>query len=151
MTELRFVDSNVLVYRHARDETAKRKRADSILGALWRERIGRVSDQVLHEFYVVATRKIARPVAPEVARKEVRLLERWSPIPGSAALRESAWRLEDRFGLSWWDALIVAAAQAAKCRYLLSEDFGDGQDYEGVLVIDPFSRDPAELGLDLRD
>ncbi len=149
MTELRFVDSNVLVYRHDRDESAKRVRANAVLEALWSGRLGRVSDQVLHEFYVVATRKLARPVPRDVARKEVQLLERWRPIQSTAALRENAWRLEDRFALSWWDALIVAAAQTAGCRYLLSEDLGDGQDYEGVLVLDPFARDPAELGLDL--
>lgn len=135
---LRFVDSNVLVYRHDADTPRKQRVATDLLADLWRTRAGRVSDQVLHEFYVVATRKLKRPVPVDAARAEVRLLEAWQPIRSGPGLRERAFRLEDRFRLSWWDALVVAAAQQAGCAELLSEDLGDGADYDGVVVVDPF-------------
>lgn len=142
MTALHFVDSNILVYRHDRDEAEKQARAHALLKQLWQQRTGRVSAQVLHEFYVVATRKLATPIPRTLARAEVRQLSLWQPIPSSPALRDAAWDIEDRFGLSWWDALIVAAAQAAGCQTLLTEDLQDGLDLDGLQVRNPFLHDP---------
>jgi predicted nucleic acid-binding protein len=144
-----FVDSNILVYRHDRDEATKQRAAQQLLERLWKTRSGRVSDQVLHEFYVVATRKLAKPVPLATARAEVRQLETWRPIASSPALREAAFELEDRFSLSWWDALIVAAAMEAGCVTLLSEDLQDGLDVDGLLVRNPFAHADAlaDLGL----
>jgi predicted nucleic acid-binding protein len=151
MTGHHFVDSNVLVYRHDADEPAKQERARAVLESLWRTRAGRLSTQVLHEFYVTATRKLATPVPCAVARQEIRLLTSWKPVALTVALSEQAWRVEDRFGLSWWDSLIVAAARQANCAYLLTEDLQDGQDLDGLLVVNPFSRpslnDLAAYGL----
>lgn len=147
MTDLHFVDSNVLVYRHDRDEREKQAKAQEVMEVLWRGRTGRLSDQVLHEFYVISTKKLATPVHREVARREVRQLQTWRPVPATADLRERAWEIEDRFGLSWWDSLIVAAAQQAGCRYLLSEDLQDGQHVTGLLIVNPFAHDLDEIGL----
>jgi len=62
------------------------------------------------------------------------------------AVIEGGWLVQDRFGLSFWDALIVSSAQAAECGYLLSEDFQDGQDFGGVRVVSPFgTRQPADI------
>lgn len=71
----------------------------------------------------------------------------WRPIPASNELLERAFQVEDRFGLSLWDGLIVAAAQVAGCRYLLTEDLQDSQELDGLLVVDPFRHDARELGL----
>ena len=147
MTGLHFVDANVLIYRHDRDSPAKQARASVVLEALWRGRSGRVSVQVLHEFYVVATRKLAVPVSREVARREVRQLHAWAPVALDASVREAAWAVEDRFRLSWWDALIVAAAQVAGCHRLLTEDLQDGQDFDGLVVMNPFTRPLTSLNL----
>jgi predicted nucleic acid-binding protein len=78
----------------------------------------------------------------------VRDLTAWQPVAADLALLERAWRLEARYSLSWWDALIVAAAQAGGCRALLTEDLQHGQMFGAVGVIDPFAspeRPPAEL------
>jgi predicted nucleic acid-binding protein len=103
--------------------------------------------QVLSEFYVVSTRKLATPLAREIARAEVRQLETWGPVALSAPVRERARLLEDRYLLSWWDALIVAAAAQAGCGLLLTEDLHDGQDFDGVTVVNPFTHDLADLDL----
>jgi len=105
---------------------------------LWTSRRGRVSFQVLGEFYVNAVRK--RPAAREEARAEVRDLLAWNPIATNAALLKRGWELQDRYQLSYWDALMVAAAQAAFCRYLLNEDLPAGQKLDGIEVVNPFLR-----------
>jgi predicted nucleic acid-binding protein len=147
MTALHFVDSNVLVYRHDRDDRPRQSRARAVLEALWHSRTGRVSDQVLHEFYVVATRKLAKPVPRDVARQEVRLLMAWQPVATTQAVRERAWDLEDREALSWWDALILAAAQIAGCTILFSEDLQHGRELDGLRIVNPFLGQLEALGL----
>src|SRR6266704_2926587 len=56
-----------------------------------------------------------------------------------------SWKIQDRYQLSFWDSLIVAAAKSASCRFLLTEDLQPGQDFDGLLVVNPFLRDPASL------
>ena len=82
------------------------------------------------------------PPARDAIRREVRDLIIWDPIPANANLLERAWAIQDRYGFSFWDCLIVAAAKAADCRYLLTEDLQTGQKIEGLLVINPFLREP---------
>jgi len=143
MTEPVFVDTNVLIY--ARDAAAgeKQSRAVRWMGHLWRAETGRVSVQVLQEYYVTVTRKLNPGLPEEEARKDVRDLMTWRPQAVGDAVLEGAWMIEDRFGLSFWDALIVAAAQVAGCRYLLTEDLQHGQELDGVVVQSPFLVDPA--------
>jgi predicted nucleic acid-binding protein len=62
-----------------------------------------------------------------------------------AALIESGWKLQDRYRLSYWDALIVAAAKVASCRYLLTEDLQTGQKLDGIEVVNPFLRGPESV------
>lgn len=145
MTAPYFVDSNVLAYQHDLDATEKRERANQVLEVLWKQRSGRVSVQVLSELYAVCTRKLS--VQPRVARRAVRALEAWAPVSLSADLRERSWRIEDRYGFSCWDALIVAAAQQANCRTLLTEDLQEGQDLDGLIVRNPFEHSLKTLGL----
>ncbi len=115
-----FVDSNVLLYAVDETDPDKQRVARNWRAELWKSRRGRVSFQVLGEFYVNAVRK--QPAAREEARAEVRDLLAWNPVVTDAALLERGWKLQDRYRLSYWDALIVAAAKAALCRYLLTED-----------------------------
>ncbi len=139
-----FVDTNVLVYARDRFASEKRTRAQEWLDHLWETRRGRVSFQVLNEFYAVATGKLRADVTTQDARKDVRNLLAWQPQLVDGDILEAAWGAQDRFGLAFWDALIVAAAQAASCRYLLTEDLQHGQELEGVKVISPFRTTPAE-------
>jgi predicted nucleic acid-binding protein len=133
-----FVDSNVFLYAADEADPNKQRIARQWREELWKSRRGRVSFQVLGEFYVNAVRK--RPAAREEARAEVRDLLAWNPVVTDAALLERGWKLQERYQLSYWDALIVAAANAASCRYLLTEDLQPGQRLDGVEVVNPFVR-----------
>ncbi len=133
-----FVDTNVLVYARDSSDPPKQARALEWMKHLWEAGTGRISVQVLEEFYVTTTRKLKPGLAPEDARADVRDLSVWRPVPIGETALEVAWTLEDRFALSFWDALIVAAAHVADCRHLLTEDLEAGVDYDGVRIVDPF-------------
>ncbi len=133
-----FVDANILIYSEDGADPPKQKMAITWLTALWQRGVGRLSTQVLNEFYVIATRKIKPPMPAGDARAEVRRYELWQPWQIDHATVESAWAVESRYGLHYWDSLVVAAAQHLGCRYLLSEDMGHEQHYGGVQVINPF-------------
>ena len=145
MSETVFVDTNVLLYARDASEPVKQPRAQAWLDALWEHQRGRLSHQVLNEYYVAATHKLQPGLDREAARADVRDLMAWRPIGIDSALLEDAWWLEARFGLSFWDSLGVAAARAAGCRYLLTEDLQHGQDLDGVAVVDPFAMEPQDL------
>ena len=138
-----FVDTNVLVYARDAGAGAKHLTAREWMTHLWATRAGRLSHQVLEELYVTVTAKLRPGMTAADARRDVRSLLAWQPVAVDAALFEGAWSLQDRFSLSWWDALIVTAAQAAECDVLLSEDLPDGQDFDGVRVMNPFRNRPG--------
>jgi predicted nucleic acid-binding protein len=71
----------------------------------------------------------------------------WQPVKVDGTILERGWKLQDRYQLSFWDALIVAAAKASGCRYLLTEDLQTHQDLDGILVISPFLTEPTSLSL----
>jgi predicted nucleic acid-binding protein len=140
-----FVDTNVLVYSRDASEPEKQRQAMSWLSHLWMERSGRLSFQVLQEFYVTVTEKLDPGLSPEDARGDVLSLLTWGPLPTSGEIMEGAWSIQDRFGLSWWDSLIVSAGRLADCRYLLTEDLQADQMFGDIQVIDPFMRSPNSL------
>jgi predicted nucleic acid-binding protein len=143
MTATVFVDTNVLLY--AFDQADPRKQAAARLwrAELWTTKRGRLSVQVLQEFYANVLRKW--PSAREQARAEIRNLSAWHPLAIDAELLERAWKLQDRYRLSFWDALIVAAAKSSACKFLLTEDLQPDQDLDGVIVVNPFLRDAASV------
>jgi predicted nucleic acid-binding protein len=140
-----FVDTNVLLYARDASEPDRQPRAREWLDLLWRERSGRLSLQVLTEYYQAVTRKLRPGLDRETARADVRDLSAWRPVRVDETVMEDAWRLEDRYGLSIWDALVVASARAAGCRHLLTEDLQHGQDLDGVIVVNPFRVPPGTL------
>jgi predicted nucleic acid-binding protein len=142
MTGRIFVDTNVLVYARDASEPEKQARAMEWMERLWRGRVGRTSYQVLSEFYVTVTAKLSPGMPAEDARRDVRALHAWQPLSIDAAVLEGAWAVQGRYGLSWWDSLVVAAAQVLECRWLLTEDLRHGQDLAGVRVVDPFRTSP---------
>lgn len=133
-----FVDANVLIYSEDARDPAKQQAALRWLDTLWQRGLGRLSSQTLSEFYVNATRKVRPPLAQGEARAKIRRFAAWQPWQIDQATMESAWAVESRFGLHFWDSLIVAAAQHLGCRYVLSEDLPHGQQYGSVQVISPF-------------
>jgi predicted nucleic acid-binding protein len=121
----------------------KHKAAGVWRDQLWESRLGRLSLQVLQEFYAKVARKWPASIAS--ARLEVLDLLAWQPVSVNDEILKSSWKIQDRFGVSFWDAMIVAAAKVAGCRYLLSEDFQTGIDLSGGKVINPFRSDPDEI------
>jgi predicted nucleic acid-binding protein len=143
MSGLVFVDTNVLLYAVDKSDQRKQESARAWREWLWETRRGRLSFQVLQEFYCNVRRKW--PNATEAARQEIGDLLRWKPISVNGPVLLSAWQLEDRYGFSFWDSLIVAAAKASLCGFLLSEDLQPGQNIDGLLVVNPFRTRPDQI------
>jgi predicted nucleic acid-binding protein len=143
MTAPVFVDTNVFLYALDQADLKKQAAARAWRSDLWKNRLGRISFQVLQEFYVKATQKW--PETRGDVRAEIKDLLTWQPVAIEAAILERGWKIQDRFQLSFWDALIVAAAKSIGCRYLLTEDLQTGQDLDGVLIVNPFLTDPTSL------
>jgi predicted nucleic acid-binding protein len=144
MTAPVFVDTNVFVYARDPRDAAKQARAEEWLAVLWRGFAGRTSIQVLSEYYNSVTRKLTPGVPPDEAWLDTRLLLAWDPHPVDAALLRRAREVEQRWQLSWWDGMVVAAAQLQGCGVLLTEDLQDGAVYGGVTVRSPFTLDVRE-------
>lgn len=140
-----FVDTNVLLYEWDGSDSNKQQRAIAWMGHLWVAETGRLSFQVLAEFYRGATQKLRPALSAPKAQSHVRTLFAWSPISIDLEIMEAAWRDQERYKLSWWDALIVAAAQRAGCRTLLSEDFQAGQQFGELTVVNPFAVAPPSV------
>ncbi|MBV8189406.1 MAG: PIN domain-containing protein [Alphaproteobacteria bacterium] len=137
MAARRFIDTNVLLYSislHPR-EAAKRQRAIALLAS---EDLA-LSAQVLQEFYVQATRSGRPDALPhDIASGLVRAWARFPVQEISLAIVTAALDIRARHGFSYWDAAIIAAAQALGCRELLSEDMSHGQRVGSVRIVDPF-------------
>lgn len=138
MTVPCFVDANVLVYAHNPAEELKCSVAKDLLQGLWSDLSGRTSVQALNEFYTTVTRKLSSPMGPDQAWAEVEEFFRWNPQQVDVALLRRGRQIEARYRLSWWDSLIVAAAQLQGCSLLYTEDLQHGAIFDGVRVVNPF-------------
>ncbi len=132
-----FVDTNILIYAHDIDAKEKHLIAKEILSELWTDRTGALSPQVLQEFYVNATRKIAKPLTKKLARSVVDAYAVWC-VDTTSAEMATAFRIEDAARISFWDALICASALKAGAGRILSEDLNSGQKIDGIRIEDPF-------------
>jgi predicted nucleic acid-binding protein len=135
-----FVDTNVLLYTLDTSNPGKHAAALRWRDALWVNQGGCLSWQVLNEFYTNAVRKLG---APQVkARTLVEAYATWPVVGFSLPLLQRAWHWTDRAGVTYWDALILAAAERGVCRWLLSEDFTHGRRYGAVQIVNPFLTEP---------
>ncbi len=139
MTAPVFVDTNVFLYARDAGEPAKQPRAIDWLEYLWREQLGRTSAQILSEYYVNVTRTLTPGLPPEEAWDDVQALLTWNPHPIDEAVLRRGREIERRYRLSWWDSLVVGAAQLQGCALLLTEDLQDGGVYGGVTARSPFT------------
>jgi predicted nucleic acid-binding protein len=139
MSELTFVDTNILVYVRDADQLRKRETAARCLQRLWQDRAGRLSVQVLSEYYVTLTQKLKPGLKADDAWDDVQALMSWAPQPIDCEVLNRAREIERRYRTSWWDATIVAAAQSQSCAILLSEDFQHGMVFGQVTVRNPFA------------
>ncbi|MFW5854445.1 MAG: PIN domain-containing protein [Thermodesulfobacteriota bacterium] len=137
-----FVDTNVLVYGRDAGEPEKQRQAAAWITYLWESRTGRLSIQVLQEFYSTVTTRLKPGLEPADARNDIRALFAWRPIPVNGDVIEGAWFIQGRFKLSWWDSLIVSAAQIGDCGYLLTEDLQADQMFGNVRILNPFLHSP---------
>jgi predicted nucleic acid-binding protein len=145
MSALVFVDTNVHLYTKDARDAAKQIRANEWLTWCWTQRAGRISTQVLNEYYNNAITKFKVVVTVEKAREQVRMLRLWQPPHLDTYTVDGAWAMQDKYKLSYWDALIMSSAQQQGCSYLLSEDMQHLQTYDTVQVINPFLMTPAEF------
>lgn len=139
MSELAFVDTNVFVYARDGRDAPRQQRAANWIAKLWQERCGRTSTQVLSEYYFTVTHKLTPRVALAEAWDDVRALLAWKPQSIDAAVLGRAREVEARWRLSWWDSMVVAAAQIQGCSLLLTEDLQDGALFGDVTVRSPFT------------
>jgi predicted nucleic acid-binding protein len=136
-----FVDTNILMYAHDGSAGAKHKRAKALVENLWRDRSGVVSTQVLQELCVNLRRKARRPLNLKATREIISDYLTWRVVVNNAESALEALDLEERYRISFWDALVIQAAQRAGAELIYSEDLSDGQEYGAVRVVNPFAED----------
>jgi predicted nucleic acid-binding protein len=133
-----FVDTYVLVYAHDSSAAEKYEQAKSLVRQLWIEKAGVLSTQVLQEFYVTVRKKVLRPRNVDTAKRWLSHYVNWRIIENDGIAIVEAIDIERRYQLSFWDALIVQAANRAGTTLLYSEDLNHGQRYGTVRVENPF-------------
>ena len=129
MSDRYFVDTNILMYAHDTSAGAKHERARSLIEELWRDRSGVVSTQVLQELSVNLRRKAGQPLGVKATRDIVADYLTWQVVVNGGESILEALDLESRYRISFWDALVIQAAQASGAEVLYSEDLSDGQMY----------------------
>jgi len=134
-----FVDTNVLVYAYDRGAGSKHEEAQGLVEDLWQKSNGVLSTQVLQEFYVNVRRKAKKPISINSARALIGDYLSWDPIVNDGASVLEAIDAERRYRISFWDALIVVAAQKGGASIIYSEDMNDGQMFGSVQVRNPFT------------
>lgn len=134
----RFVDTNILIYAEDRDAGRKHDVARDLIVALWNDRDGALSVQVLQEFFVNVTRKLKRPMKSARAREIVDEYLTWTVVENTGRLLTAAIELHQRAKLSFWDAMVVQAALESGCDRLYSEDLNHGQRFGAVVIVNPF-------------
>jgi predicted nucleic acid-binding protein len=134
-----FVDTNILIYAHDLDAKEKHLAAREVLDELWANRTGVISTQVLQEFYVTVTQKLAKPLSKKVARTIVNTYVIWC-VDITPAEIAAAFRIEDEARIGFWDALICATAMKCGAERILSEDLNAGKRITGIRIENPFFR-----------
>jgi predicted nucleic acid-binding protein len=130
-----FLDTNVLVYQMDTKNSIKREKCRSLIRKTANDGDAVISTQVLQEFYVVATNKLHIP--PAVSKSIIHTFENMEIVTIGKELINEAIDASLQYKLSFWDALILVAAESAKCEVLYSEDFNDGQIMRNVKVLNP--------------
>ena len=138
MSDKCFVDTNVMVYAHDRSAGVKHKAAQTLLEELWNSGRGVLSTQVLQEFCVNLRRKAGHPLPTDEIRRLIQDYSSWEIVVNTPASILQALEVEARYKISFWDALIIQAAEISGAATLYSEDLADGQNYGSVRVVNPF-------------
>lgn len=134
-----FIDTNILVYAHDSSAGRKREVASELILRLAGKMTGRLSVQVLMEFFVTVTRKIPKPLTVDEAEEIIEDFGSWKIFTPETADILRAIQIVKIYPVSFWDALIIQAATAMSASVIWSEDLKDGETYEGVVVRNPFA------------
>ena len=137
MSDKCFVDTNILVYAHDRSAGVKHQRAQALVERLWDSGEGALSTQVLQELCINLRRKAGNPLSVDEVRLLIRDYVTWEVVTNSPAAILKALEIEVRYKISFWDALIVQAAEEAGTSILYSEDLAAGQRYGALRVVNP--------------
>jgi predicted nucleic acid-binding protein len=137
MSDRLFVDTNILLYAHDRSAGAKYERAQALIESLWHSGDGVLSTQVLQELCVSLLQKIRRPLPLPEVRQLIIDYSTWQVVTNTAESVIQALNLAARFRTSFWDAMILQAAEAAGAAVLYSEDLARGQKYGSVRIVNP--------------
>lgn len=137
MSDRFFVDTNILMYAHDAASGKKHERAKELVERLWETRSGVVSTQVLQELAVNLRRKAKNPLSPKATREIVANYLSWRVVVNAGDSILEALEIEARYRVSFWDALVIQAANAAGATVLHSEDLSNGQKYGAVRVVNP--------------
>lgn len=133
-----FLDTNILVYAYDNDEKVKHQRAKDILLDCWDRQVGALSTQVLQEFYVTVTAKLPKKLPIQEARAIVEEFLSWSVQQIAPQDIIAASELQGRYRYSFWDSLIITSAHKSGADTLYSEDLQDGQQIDGLSIVNPF-------------
>lgn len=139
MSDKCFVDTNILIYAHDPATGEKHLRARMLLEQLWESRNGVLSTQVLQELCVNLRRNSANPPPLEELLRLIREYSKWEVVNNTSESILKALEIEHRYKTSFWDALILQAAEDADVSILYSEDLAAGQHYGAVQVVNPFA------------
>ena len=137
MSDRYFVDTNILMYAHDTAAGEKHRKARALVAELWEARSGVVSTQVLQELAVNLRKKSKRPLDAKGTREVVSDYLAWQVVVNGGESILEALDIEARYQVSFWDALVIQAAQASGAAILYSEDLSHGQTYGSVEVINP--------------
>jgi predicted nucleic acid-binding protein len=138
MSDRRFVDTNILVYAQDLSSGAKCLRAQELIRELWELRAGVISTQVLQELYIALRRKLKLPMSAAQAGDVLRDYFEWDVVVNGRESVIRAIELESRYKISFWDGLVLQAAEKADVRIVYSEDLSHGSSYAGITVLNPF-------------
>ena len=130
-----FLDTNVIVYAHDQSSGEKHAVAQEIMENLWESRKGVISVQVLQEFFVCVTKKIAKPLPIKNAKIILEYLSNWNVVVNDKYITMQAIDLQEKFRFSFWDSLIIQAAIQSQSSLLISEDLPDGQIIMGLKIL----------------
>ena len=133
-----FIDTNILVYAYDRSAQKKHQIARTIILDLWRSGLGLLSTQVLQEFFVVVTKKVANPLDLKTAEEIIQDLLKWDVVVNDGTSVVEASRFHARYKYSFWDAMIIQAAKKGGASSLLSEDLSHHQVIDGLEIRNPF-------------
>ena len=133
-----FVDTNILVYAHDSDSGSKHIVAKNLLEELWENKNGRISLQVLQEFYVTLSQKLPKPLPRKTVRELISAYQAWGVYSPKSEDILTASKLQDKYSLSFWDSLVLVAAQNSGAKKLYSEDMQHGQKIGDVTIQNPF-------------